>query len=129
MRLNPPALFIVIQAASAEKLRRLPLLSLRRQGVEKLVVSKMMVQGSNRRVHTVDRHAGMVRTAWSCPRRCNCLPFYHFLNKRLFPRRELAGYLRAPTRRQAARELGGGRGCELDQARREVGTEVTLFQK
>lgn len=28
-------------------------------GVEKLVLSKMMVEGSNRRIHTVDRHAGM----------------------------------------------------------------------
>mmetsp|Transcript_40904 Transcript_40904/g.130680 ORF Transcript_40904/g.130680 Transcript_40904/m.130680 type:complete len:82 (-) Transcript_40904:709-954(-) len=31
-------------------------------GVEKLVISKMLVEGSNRRIHTVDRHAGMVRT-------------------------------------------------------------------
>ena len=32
------------------------------QGVEKLVVSKMLVAGSNRRVHAVDKHAGVVRT-------------------------------------------------------------------
>lgn len=30
-------------------------------GVEKPVVSKMLVEGSNRRVFAVDRHAGMVR--------------------------------------------------------------------
>ncbi|GBG70095.1 hypothetical protein CBR_g5726 [Chara braunii] len=28
-------------------------------GVEKLVISKMLVAGSNRRIHSVDRHAGM----------------------------------------------------------------------
>eukprot|EP00898_Chlorokybus_atmophyticus_P004714 jgi/Chlat1/5243/Chrsp33S05087 len=28
-------------------------------GVEKLIVSKMLVPGSNRRIHTLDRHAGM----------------------------------------------------------------------
>ena len=30
------------------------------QGVEKLIVSKMLVEGSNRRIHAVDRHAGLV---------------------------------------------------------------------
>ena len=29
------------------------------QGVEKLVASKMVVEGSNRRIHSVDRHAGL----------------------------------------------------------------------
>eukprot|EP00245_Coleochaete_scutata_P006912 TRINITY_DN21739_c0_g1_i1.p1 TRINITY_DN21739_c0_g1~~TRINITY_DN21739_c0_g1_i1.p1 ORF type:complete len:251 (+),score=44.14 TRINITY_DN21739_c0_g1_i1:107-859(+) len=28
-------------------------------GVEKLIISKMLVQGSNRRIYTVDRHTGM----------------------------------------------------------------------
>jgi len=31
------------------------------QGVEKLVLSKMLVKGSNRRIHSVDKHAGVVR--------------------------------------------------------------------
>jgi len=31
------------------------------QGVEKLIVSKLLVEGSNRRIYNVDRHAGMVR--------------------------------------------------------------------
>lgn len=30
------------------------------QGVEKLIASKMMLPGSNRRIHSVHRHAGMV---------------------------------------------------------------------
>ena len=30
------------------------------QGVEKLISSKMLLEGSNRRIHAVDRHAGMV---------------------------------------------------------------------
>ena len=33
---------------------------LSQQGVEKLLVSRMQVGGSNRRIHAVDRHAGMV---------------------------------------------------------------------
>ena len=33
----------------------------RAQGVEKLVMSKMMVPHSNRRIYTVDKHAGIVR--------------------------------------------------------------------
>lgn len=35
-------------------------------GVEKLVVSKMLVEGSNRRIHTVDKHAG-IAYAGLCP--------------------------------------------------------------
>lgn len=30
------------------------------QGVEKLIASKMMLPGSNRRIHSVHRHSGMV---------------------------------------------------------------------
>jgi 20S proteasome subunit alpha 7 len=30
--------------------------------VEKLIVSKLLVEGSNRRIYNVDRHAGVVRT-------------------------------------------------------------------
>jgi hypothetical protein len=30
------------------------------QGVEKLIISKLLVEGSNRRIYTVDRHAGAV---------------------------------------------------------------------
>ena len=30
------------------------------QGVEKLITSKMMLPGSNRRIHAVHRHSGMV---------------------------------------------------------------------
>ena len=30
------------------------------QGVEKPIVSKMLVEGSNRRAYAVDRHAGVV---------------------------------------------------------------------
>jgi hypothetical protein len=41
--------------------RLTPHVRCRLQGVEKLVVSKMMVEGSNRRIHTVDRHAGLAR--------------------------------------------------------------------
>ena len=41
------------------------------QGVEKPIVSKMLVEGSNRRACAVDRHAGVVRaspmTAWMTP--------------------------------------------------------------
>ena len=33
------------------------------QGVEKLIVSKLLVEGSNRRIYNVDRHAGMVSVA------------------------------------------------------------------
>eukprot|EP00296_Roombia_truncata_P008133 JP446609.1.p1 GENE.JP446609.1~~JP446609.1.p1 ORF type:complete len:251 (+),score=58.56 JP446609.1:28-780(+) len=29
-------------------------------GVEKLILSKMLVEGSNRRIHTIDKHAGLV---------------------------------------------------------------------
>jgi hypothetical protein len=32
------------------------------QAVEKLVLSKLLVAGTNRRIHTVDRHAGVVST-------------------------------------------------------------------
>jgi 20S proteasome subunit alpha 7 len=35
-------------------------------GVQKLVVSKMLVEGSNRRIHTVDKHAG-IAYAGLCP--------------------------------------------------------------
>ena len=35
------------------------------QGVEKPIVSKMLVEGSNRRAYAVDRHAGVVSAA-SC---------------------------------------------------------------
>lgn len=31
------------------------------QGVEKLIASKMLLEGSNRRIHSVNRHSGMVR--------------------------------------------------------------------
>lgn len=31
------------------------------QGVEKTILSKMLVEGSNRRTYAVDRHAGVVR--------------------------------------------------------------------
>lgn len=37
--------------------------------MEKLVVSKMMVEGTNRRIHTVDRHAGIVRVLRRVSRR------------------------------------------------------------
>ena len=41
------------------------------QGVEKPIVSKMLVEGSNRRAYAVDRHAGLVRaspmTGWMMP--------------------------------------------------------------
>ena len=30
-------------------------------GVEKMLISKMLVPGTNRRVHTVEKHIGMVR--------------------------------------------------------------------
>lgn len=30
-------------------------------GVEKLVISKMLEPGSNKRINTIDRHAGVVR--------------------------------------------------------------------
>ena len=41
------------------------------QGVEKLIVSKMLVEGSNRRIHAVDRHAGLVNNFLSLlPRVC-----------------------------------------------------------
>ncbi len=33
------------------------------QGVEKTIISKMLVEGSNRRTYAVDRHAGVVRVA------------------------------------------------------------------
>jgi 20S proteasome subunit alpha 7 len=33
------------------------------QGVEKTIVSKMLVEGSNRRTYAVDRHAGIVSGA------------------------------------------------------------------
>jgi hypothetical protein len=33
------------------------------QGVEKTIVSKMLVDGSNRRTYAVDRHAGIVSRA------------------------------------------------------------------
>mmetsp|Transcript_10305 Transcript_10305/g.19510 ORF Transcript_10305/g.19510 Transcript_10305/m.19510 type:complete len:250 (+) Transcript_10305:103-852(+) len=35
-------------------------------GVEKLIISKMLVEGSNRRIHTVDKHAG-IAYAGLCP--------------------------------------------------------------
>jgi hypothetical protein len=30
------------------------------QGVEKIIISQLLVEGSNRRIYNVDRHAGMV---------------------------------------------------------------------
>ena len=30
--------------------------------MEKLIVSKLLVEGSNRRIYNIDRHAGMVRS-------------------------------------------------------------------
>ncbi len=37
--------------------------------VEKLVISKLLVEGSNRRIYNVDRHAGVVRTM-ACTQTC-----------------------------------------------------------
>lgn len=41
------------------------------KGVEKLVLSKMLCEGSCRRIHNVDRHAGLVRHA--APALCVCV--------------------------------------------------------
>lgn len=38
------------------------------QAVEKLIVSKLLVEGSNRRIFNIDHHAGMV----SCFALSNC---------------------------------------------------------
>jgi len=35
--------------------------------VEKLVLSKLLVPGANKRIATVDRHAGLVRSSLSLP--------------------------------------------------------------
>ena len=48
-----------------------PLASLLAKGVEKLVLSKMLCEGSCRRIHNVDRHAGLVRHA--APALCVCV--------------------------------------------------------
>lgn len=39
------------------------------QAVEKLIVSKLLVEGSNKRIYNVDHHVGMVSSwiASSCP--------------------------------------------------------------
>lgn len=79
------------------------------------MLSKMMVAGSNRRIHTVDRHAGMVRiSVFTHSPRVLRHSEARSLKKSSFPAYP-AGHLRPPTRRQAARQLGGGRGYELDQ--------------
>ncbi len=34
-------------------------------GVEKLIISKMLEEGANRRIYTIDKHIGMVRMHFS----------------------------------------------------------------
>jgi hypothetical protein len=61
-------------------------------GVEKAIVSKMLVEGSNRRLFSVDMHTGVVRIATTAS-----FPCRPFLNERdLSSPRELAGFRRMP---------------------------------
>jgi hypothetical protein len=59
----------------------LPTHSPLQQAVEKLIVSKLLVEGSNRRIYNVDHHAGMVSglmapeaCGWQCGWQCGMLP-------------------------------------------------------
>jgi hypothetical protein len=42
------------------------------QAVEKLVLSKLLVEGSNRRIFNIDHHAGMVSSSGSSSNRIMC---------------------------------------------------------
>lgn len=42
--------------------------------VEKLILSKLLVEGSNRRIYNVDRHAGVVRLGREGNNQCTHVP-------------------------------------------------------
>lgn len=86
------------------------------------MLSKMMVAGSNRRIHTVDRHAGMVSrkpARFHASRSLEQLSLEYFLC--------CAGHLRPSTRRSSAHQLGWRRGCKLDQVSAPAGILCELF--
>jgi hypothetical protein len=75
------------------------------QAVEKLVLSKLLVEGSNRRIFNVDHHAGMVSTqvAAQPPAATAVLQQNHYVHKCMFVV-SVAGSGRVATRWAPSRE-------------------------